>query len=232
MHPYVYRPLIIAICISLLFSANPWFWSQAQNQRPKREGRPKPGKPEGEFPDLEEVQRESNVEREPAPPIPSTIRSPKVPLNPWNGRRVGDPGTRGELGQAVNRPRRAHASRKSVSPPSVFDDQFINNFFTWAVLRAPNGNEPTYWKDQFRVAYAQGQTSLKLAAVELGKTLFESAEYAGRGRLDDQYVDDLYRTYLMREADSAGRAFWITQVEPNGRENVRRAFEECPEFAG
>jgi hypothetical protein len=48
------------------------------------------------------------------------------------------------------------------------------------VLRAPNGDEPTYWNDQLRVAYSQGQTSLKLAAVELGKTLFESAEYAAR----------------------------------------------------
>ena len=59
----------LTISISLLFS-NPWFWSvgaRAQGQRSTREGRPSPGKPEGVFPDLEEVQRGSNVEREPAP---------------------------------------------------------------------------------------------------------------------------------------------------------------------
>jgi len=77
----------LAICVSLVFS-NPWFWTNAQSQRPKPEGHPRPGKPEGIFPDLEEAQQESSVQREPAPPIHSTIRSPKNPLNPWNGRRV------------------------------------------------------------------------------------------------------------------------------------------------
>jgi YD repeat-containing protein len=206
--------------------------AQGQGRGPDRQGQPKRGKPEGVFPDLEQVQQELNFQREPAPPIHSTTRSPKNPLNPWNGRRVGDPGTRGELGQAINRPRRAHASRRDAAPPPVLDDQFIANFFNWAVLRAPNGNEPTYWKDQFRVAYAREQTSLKLAAVELGKTLFESAEYAARGRDNHWYVYDLYKAYLMRDPDSSGWAFWETQVEPNGRENVRRAFEESPEFAG
>ncbi len=235
MHTHSYhsplRLIAVLICLSLLFS-NPWFWVvQGQGQRSKREGRPRPGKPEGVFPDLEEVQRERNVERQPAPPIHSTTRSPKNPLNPWNGRRVGDPGTRGELGQAMNRRRRAHASRRAAAPPTVLDEQFIANFFQWTVVDAPNGNEPAYWNDQLRVAYAQGQTSLKLAAVELGKTLFESAKYAERNRNAHDYVYDLYKTYLMREPDTSGWDFWTSQVAPNGRENVRRAFEECSEFA-
>ena len=65
--------LALTICLSIVFS-NPWFWTQAQSPRPKREGHPRPGRPEGVFPDLEDVQQESNVEREPAPPIHSTIR--------------------------------------------------------------------------------------------------------------------------------------------------------------
>lgn len=228
------RPiLVLIVCCSLLIVPTSQLWKVgAQNRSSKREGNPKPGKPDGVFPNLENVQNESYVEREPASPVPSTVRSPKVPLQPWNGRRVGDPGTRGELGQAVNRRRRAHASRRVVAPPTVLDDQFIANFFTWAVLRAPNGNEPTFWNDQLRVAYAQGQTSLKLAAVELGKTLLESAEYDARQRDPHQYVYDLYKTYLMREPDTAGWDYWTSQVPVNGRENVRRAFEECPEFAG
>jgi len=218
--------LALTICLSILFS-NSSFWTGgvvAQGQHSRREGRPRPGKPEGVFPDLDEVQHESNVEREAAAPIPSTMRSPKTALNPWNGRRVGDP-------DGANLQRRAHASRRPVAPPTLLDDQFIGNFFSWTLGRAPNSNESTYWKDQLRVAYAQGQTSLKLAAVELGKTLFESAEYAGRNRQPREYVSDLYKTYLMREPDQSGWDFWTTQVGPNGRENVRRAFEESPEFA-
>ena len=229
--------IALTICTSLLMVTSASLFTdgasaQRENQGSDRSGHPKPGKPEGNLPDLQEVQNQSNVEREPAPPIPSTIRSPKVPLQPWNGRRVGDPGTRGELGQAINRPRRAHAVRRVVAPPSVLDDQFIANFFSWALGRTPTGAEPTFWNDQLRVAYAQGQTSLKLAAVELGKTLFESAEYAARERSDHWYVYDLYKTYLMREPDAGGWQHWEGDVLSVGRENVRRAFEECSEFAG
>src|SRR4051812_4985870 len=66
--------------------------SSAQGQSPQRRaGKPRREKPEGELPDLEEVQRESQFEREAPGAIPSTMRSAKVPLEPWNGRRVGDP---------------------------------------------------------------------------------------------------------------------------------------------
>jgi hypothetical protein len=36
----------------------------------------------------------------------------------------------------------------------------------------------------------------------------------------------------MRDPDTSGWAYWESVVPPNGRENVRRAFEEAPEFAG
>lgn len=235
-HPLSRIILVIIVCASLLVTPNTWSLTNGvsaqgslQNSRP--EGRPEAGKPEGSLPNLADMQNESSIEREPAAPIPSTMRSPKNPLKPWDGRRVGDPDTRGELDRAVNLQRRAHASRRAP-PPTVLDDQFISNFFTWVLVRAPGGNEPTYWNDQLRVAYAQGQTSLKLAAIELGKTLFESAEYAARNRNDHWYVYDLYKTYLMRDPDAGGWAYWEGEVPNNGRENVRRAFEESPEFAG
>ena len=123
--------IALTVCGVLMASSNvSLLVSEAQNAEQSRQGKPRPGKPEGSLPDLEDVQNESHVEREPAAPIPSTMRSPKVPLNPWNGKRVGDPGTQKGLGQAINRTRRAHAARR-VSPPSVLDDQFITNFFTW-----------------------------------------------------------------------------------------------------
>jgi YD repeat-containing protein len=238
-HSAVRIILALMICASLLLVPNAPLVdnsasAQGQNQSSNREGRPRPGKPEGSLPDLEEVQNVSHLEREPAAPGASTMRSPKVPLQPWNGKRVGDPGTRGELGLSrarTGRTRRAHASKSAVAPPTVPDDQFITNFFTYAVLRAPAAAELTFWKDQLRVAHGQGPESLKLAAVELGKTLFESAEYATPERTAEQYVHDLYRTYLMRAPDSGGWAHWTGDVGNVGRENVRRAFEECSEFA-
>lgn len=222
--------LAIAITVSLVI-ASTVVWpvrgvgAQGRSQEQRR-GTPRREKPEGELIDLEEAQRESAQEREAPAAIPSTMRSPKVSFEPWNGRRVGDPGAESRKDQVLH----AHARRR-FNPPSVLDDQFVQNFFTWTVSRAPVASELTYWNDQLRVAYAQGQTSVKLAAVEFGKTLFESAEYAARNRNDHWYVYDLYKTFLMRDPDAAGWAYWESLVPTNGRVNVRRSFEEAPEFA-
>ena len=204
--------------------------AQGQSQSAGRGGRPTPGKPEGDLPNLEQIRNESNLRRERRAPIPSTIRSPKLSLQPWNGRRVGDPEPP-NTEPADKQIRRAHARRRLSSPPPLPDDQFVQNFFSWALLRSPSSDESAYWNDQFRVAYGQGQTSLKLAAIELGKTLFESSEYAARERLNHWYVYDLYKAYLMREPDPAGWTNWENAVSSMGRENVRRGFEESTEFA-
>lgn len=104
------------------------------------------------------------------------------------------------------------------------DDQYVQNFFYWALLRYPNSTEAIYWNDIFRAAYANGQGSLVLATRELGKTLFESSEYAGRNRDNHWYVHDLYKTYLMRDPDAGGWAYWESVIPSSGRENVRRVF--------
>ena len=168
--------LAITITVSLLLGSTV-AWStfvHAQGQSAEqRSGKPRREKPEGELPDLEEVQSESAQKREAPAAIPSTMRSPKVPHEPWNGRRVGDRDARDGGGQALEQPRpegrrvahvrRAHARARMNPLPSVPDDQFVQNFFAWTVSRAPSAGELSYWNDQLRVAYAQGQTSLKSA---------------------------------------------------------------------
>ena len=218
--------------------------AQGSGQTEGRKGRPRQGKPEGVLPNLDEIQNESQFEREAPPPIPSSIRSQKNSGKPWDGRRVGDPDARRGLDQAVrtergsagsdlarNKTRRAHARGRMHTSPPVPDNQFVQNFFTWALERNPTSAESTYWHDQLRVAYGQGQTSLKLAAIELGRTLFESAAYATRNRQPAEYVSDLYKTYLMREPDAGGWTMWTGLVPSHGPEYVRRGFEESGEFA-
>lgn len=232
--------LALTICLALLPLADLSLLvrSRAQGVSP-RAGHARRGKPEGALPDLEDVKNEAQYERQAPAAIPSTVRSPKLPLKPWNGRRVGDPEARfgsdqggGQSERHHARLRRAHARRRAISPPPVPDDQFVQNFFSWALLRTPGTDERTYWNDQFRVAYANGQTSLQLVTIEFGKTLFESAEYAARNRTDHWYVYDLYKTFLLRDPDAPGWAFWESCVPSMGRVNVRRAFEYSGELTG
>ena len=229
--------LSFTICASLLLLPGVSLLSEAsQGQSARKAVRPQRTRLEGTWPNLEDVKGESQLEREAPAPIPSTLRSPKLSEKPWNGRRVGDPETtRRDLDQAVVVERKtlhAHARRRmSPTPPPMYESTFIQNFFSVALLRSATAEETLFWNNQFRVAYSQSQTSLKLAAIELGKTLFESASYAARPRDAHLYVYDLYKTYLMREPDTSGWSYWENLVGSLGRENVRRGFEESTEFA-
>ncbi len=95
MRPRVFTlriSLSLIICTSLLVVPGGLLRlsNAAQGHTEERKGRPKPGKPEGEWPNLEEV-KHAGFEREAPPPIPSTIRSRRNGGRPWDGRRVGDP---------------------------------------------------------------------------------------------------------------------------------------------
>jgi YD repeat-containing protein len=109
---------------------------------------------------------------------------------------------------------------------------YTQNFIQVALARQPNPDEVNYWEDVFRAAYAHQQGSMTIAVREMARTIFESADYAARGRNDHWYVYDLYETYLMRYPDADGWAWWEGQCNSYGREQVRRAFDECGEFAG
>jgi PKD repeat protein len=114
-------------------------------------------------------------------------------------------------------------------------EQYLANFNMFALGRQPYANESAYWNDILRAAYPNGQTSMVLAVRELGKTLFESTDYAARNRDNHWYTYDLYRTYLMREPDAPGWSYWEGRLNVQGsehlsREQLRRVFHDCDEF--
>ena len=221
---------------------------------------PQKGAPFPNLPNLDLIKQQLPVQPSAPAAIPSTTRSRYRPLKGRNGLKVGDPGTTNGAIAKDSSPRpsakttdssavtssssssqsRLHHTSKSAirnsksamlpSPPTVGDDQFIQNFFSYALSRTPTGGEQTYWDDVVRAAYPQGQNAVLFGARELGMTLFESAEYAARNRSDTDYVYDLYWTYLMRYPDQGGWQFWTSQVPSMGRENVRHAFDESTEF--
>ncbi|HEU4511117.1 MAG TPA: DUF4214 domain-containing protein [Pyrinomonadaceae bacterium] len=238
--------LPLTICSSLLLpGASLLVSGAAQGQNGPQPVRARSNRPEGTFPDLEEIKNESNLEREPPAPIPSTIRARRNQGRPWDGRRVGEPFTPGQVGQLAtngsahrNRQsqlkgkliRRAHASGRFAPTWTISDSQFIQNFFNVALLRSATADENSYWSYQLRAGHGVGAASLKLAAIEMGRTVFESASYAARNRDAHWYVYDLYKTYLMRDPDAGGWAMWEGLVSSHGREYVRRGFEESGEF--
>ncbi|HBB87134.1 MAG TPA: hypothetical protein DC047_05925 [Blastocatellia bacterium] len=126
------------------------------------------------------------------------------------------------------------SANTSTTVTTAGSEQYLASFNLAALARQPYTNESSYWNDILRSAYPNGQSSMLLAVRELGKTLFESSDYASRSRNNHWYVYDLYKTYLMREPDAPGWAFWENELTLNhvNREQLRGAFDECGEFAG
>ena len=110
-------------------------------------------------------------------------------------------------------------------------EQYVRNFYQSALARQPNSTELQNWLSSLQSAYAQGPTQFLAVMQNLGVTLFGSQEYINRNRSDHDFVYDLYKAYLYREPDQGGWDWWTSQVPPNGRGNVRLAFDVCPEFS-
>jgi hypothetical protein len=98
----------------------------------------------------------------------------------------------------------------------------------------------TDWEERmvtFDGAHAQGQIQTLDAAKALTSALFYSTEYAGRSRTDQEFVTDLYASFLLREPDQSGYNFWLGILQNDnanglpGRAHLIQAFVECTEFA-
>jgi hypothetical protein len=53
----------------------------------------------------------------------------------------------------------------------------------------------------------------------------------GRAFVREEFVADLYWTYLQRPADVDGLKFWVERIALQGRDGVREGFELSNEFA-
>jgi len=106
-----------------------------------------------------------------------------------------------------------------------------------AVNHAPTDDDWAYWTGRISGAQAQGQSQTVAEVKAFNRSLFYSDEYVARSRSDEDFVADLYVTYLQREHDQGGFNFWLGVLRNdnasgvNGREHLLRAFEESGEFA-
>lgn len=78
---------------------------------------------------------------------------------------------------------------------------------------------------------AAAEVDRKEALRVVSKNFFFSPEYLGFNRSDADYLEDLYRAYLQRPADGAGRAFWLGELAAGlNREALMLAFIFSEEF--
>jgi hypothetical protein len=106
---------------------------------------------------------------------------------------------------------------------------FNSTSYEGAFARPPSATELSDWLNTF--AQAQSQGTLLNAAQNLGWTLFQSPEYASRGRSNYEFVYDCYVAYLQRLPDQSGWNFWTANTNANGRAATLMAFAVSSEFS-
>lgn len=111
--------------------------------------------------------------------------------------------------------------------------QFVKDFYQGALHRQPTSGELSSWTATLGQAQGQGSAQLLAAAQSLGSTLFNSAEYAGLGTSNAQFVADLYTGYLQRMHDLGGYNFWLGILNSeNDRPHLIQSFAVSGEFGG
>lgn len=116
---------------------------------------------------------------------------------------------------------------------------FLEEAFWGALDREPTQIEWETWHDGLLQAKLLGATPFLTKAIELETMLFNSPDYAARSRTDEQYVEDIFNSHLLRTPTVAERDYWLavmanyprTYNQVRRRQSMLEEFQALPEFA-
>ncbi len=124
-----------------------------------------------------------------------------------------------ELSKTVNGNMNVHYN--SQYPMAL--EQFVERMYTIALNRESERAGLANWVWALTNGVHDG--------AGIAKEFILGAEFGLRGLSNSDYVDVLYRTFFNREADAAGKDFWIMNLEAgNSREYVLAQFVNLDEF--
>ena len=103
-------------------------------------------------------------------------------------------------------------------------DAFVARLYTCVLGREPEADGAKWWADQL---YGYEQTGAQAAL-----NFVFSEEFIGRHTTDREFVDILYATFFSREADDAGRDYWLGRLNGGAsRMEVANGFIYSQEWA-
>jgi hypothetical protein len=112
----------------------------------------------------------------------------------------------------------------------IGERSLVVHYYGSILSRYPEPSGKAYWEGEAARVQALG-ADLNEVWYAMAIGFFNSPEYIGFNRSNGEFVDDLYRTFLNREADAQGRDFWLGQFNDGlTREVVLVAFMFSQEF--
>ena len=103
---------------------------------------------------------------------------------------------------------------------------FVARCYTKALNRNYDVNGLNHW-----CAKINSASNKKTTAIQVAKSFLTSAEFQRRNLSNSAFVDVLYRTFLDRNADAAGRKHWVDKLNSGtSRNTVMAGFYNSAEF--
>ncbi|MDE7366120.1 MAG: DUF4214 domain-containing protein [Lachnospiraceae bacterium] len=116
-----------------------------------------------------------------------------------------------------------------ITPKTVYADTtsqiqgFVARLYNVCLSRTPDAEGINYWVNILTTNQKSGS--------EVAANFIFSEEFKNKNLCDSCYIDSLYRCFMGREADSAGKSYWLGQLS-NGvtRGEVFNGFSRSQEF--
>jgi len=100
---------------------------------------------------------------------------------------------------------------------------FATRLYTTCLGRNPDPNGRDYWANRLN--------NHEITGTQAAWGFYWSSEYLNANHSNEQYVDSLYRTFLGREPDPQGRAYWLNKLNTGtSRESIFYGFANSVEF--
>lgn len=163
-------------------------------------------------------------------------RAPDTPgLNNWTAAAAGGVTNRSYVCDAFQQSAEFSTLVSTLYGSAESDgqrrDRLIHVFHLGAYGMIANSTELTLRRGQLDAAAAIGPGELKVKVELMGRELF-AAQVADLSLPAQQFVTNLYESFLQRGPDAGGLAFWTGQAgtTAQSRQNVLNAFAGCDPF--
>ncbi|MFT7287419.1 MAG: lysyl endopeptidase, partial [Halieaceae bacterium] len=120
----------------------------------------------------------------------------------------------------------------SVLLAGAGEASLFTHYYSAILGRLPDAPGRAFWEGEYSRVQALGADSNEVWYT-MAQNFFNSVEYLAFARSDEAFLEDLYRTFFSRAADTDGLAFWLGQLQQGmPRDVVLVSFMFSAEFVG
>ncbi len=108
----------------------------------------------------------------------------------------------------------SHSNAVSVTTqPEFIFAHYAEYLYLVALDRYPGEGVAETWQEgYYEYFFIEGNLDIRLLPQDVGRILFDSSEYAGRGRTCEEFIDDIYRAFLFRRANDFELHVWCREA--------------------